>query len=148
MGQTATTARSSGAAENGEKTVCWLVDGRGTLAQVHGVEELTAKLAEVSKHDPHAPILGLQRGTGSLLHVGVAGDIGFLNYIEPVEGPEERAFVSVGNSAEEGSVWFSYAGSGSEIPRRNCLPMVEVLRAAAEYFQTGRMPASVKWELD
>lgn len=123
----------------------WLVDGLGMRVSIGNAADLVRRIADASAKNPDAPTLTLQKGSESFMHIGVDKEVGYLNY---VEGPAERSYVSVGNPAAEGTAWFSYAGSGSEIPLKNCLPMGHLLEAVAEYYQTGSMPSSVQWEPD
>ena len=123
----------------------WLVDGVGMQVNISSAADLTQRLIDVSASRPDAPTLTLQKESDRLMHIGVSKDIGYLNY---VEGPNELSYVSIGDPDAKGTLWFSYAGSGSEIPLRHCLPMSLLLKGILEFYHTCAMPSSVRWEPD
>jgi hypothetical protein len=125
----------------------WLTDGRDMRTPINTSAELTEKLATLNNGGSENPVLALEHSAGHYMYVGLAGSTGFLNYYTH----DDSSFVSVSDHPlqfDQQSVWFSYAGSGSEIRLRNCLPMDKVHQGVLEYYETGLRPACIVWEAD
>ncbi len=119
------------------------------LAVIVSADDLERKLTGI--HDAQAvrkPIVSLVHPEGHVLTLGISLDLGFLNYVSASRRP--LYYSSVGDPSLEpaaGMVTFDCGGE-TEIPLRNCVRFDVLVKVAKEYFLTGKLSASIVWEMD
>ncbi len=129
-------------------TVCILHFG-DTIKGFDQWDELGAWLGDISSQLGVAdPMLDLKHESGNILTIGLADDLGTLDFSE--ESYYAPYFVSVGNRGlpleGESRAFTLPDGIRTEIPLRNCVPRAALLAAVQEFFETGARPSSLDWE--
>ena len=80
------------------------------------------------------PSVDLERGDGSCLTVGYAGELAYLRWIDSLGASYHSG---AADDARELLV-FDYFGSWTEIPKGCCIPAADATAAALSYFCSGR----------
>lgn len=126
----------------------WLSDGKGKVLLITRSRPLEQQLVEANTSQSTNPIGALERDVGDIMYIGLAGDRAFINYLPNPEAGGGVVTLDETLSEDAGTLWFDFAGSGSEMSLRNCLPFHLVLRAVVEFYETGELPKWVHWQQD
>jgi hypothetical protein len=128
-------------------TICILHFG-DTIKGFDTWDDLGAWLDSVNPLGVADPMLDLKHESGNILTVGLADDVGSLDFSE--ESYYAPYFVSVGDATlpleGDSRAFMLPDGIQTEIPLRNCVPRAILIAAVKEFFETGSRPASLDWE--
>jgi hypothetical protein len=125
---------------------CWLSDGKGKVYPVNSSGQLEQQLVEANASQSTNQIWALERDAGDVMYIGLAGDRAFINYLPNPDAGGGVVTLDQTIPEDKGTLWFDFAGSGSEISLRNCLPARLVFKAVVEFYETGELPKWVHWQ--
>ena len=111
----------------------------GTM--VRAILDLRALFANARDRRPF--FFTLTNADGELT-IGFASEIGCIQHSNPKGDPPYMMAVSP--ESKDGFVEFLAGGTATPVPKRYCLTADSVIELVAEFLESGRKSASVKWE--
>jgi Immunity protein Imm1 len=109
-------------------------------------EELRAELNRYRLRQP-ASIVELVSPGGETLQIGLGGSLSGMRWLQGSGDPANRQLrMSLADRTySDHGVEFRYQGSDTGFRPKHLIPAEKAIDAAVEYFQTGKLPAWLKW---
>jgi hypothetical protein len=127
-----------------------LEDGEKTIAEIEDIKELEDIIDKIRTNNKGKNIIYiLSHPNRQFMQIGISDKIGFLNFHDSSDEPPYYSSVAEDTTNIADKIMdFYICGNYTEIPLRNCIPFKELLDTIKEFFRTGKLPNTIKWEED